>query len=410
MNWLSDRARYLQQIPYLNKVWRIASQIKKKLFVHSPKSQNECLYDLVLEGESPHDAKKALFSYIVHPFEMSEDDPRFLSHINIWRAREMVRVLNQMGYVVDVIDYRDTDFVPHRSYDLFIGHGGINFETIAHQLPGETVKIYFSTGCYWRFHNEQELARFEALRERRDVTLPPDRLIQHSEEGALQAADGVIGMGNDFTKETYKDFSPVIMINDTALEDDHYERTDKDFIAGKNHFLYFAGGGNVHKGLDFLLEAFSELGQHLWICSRTDKEFADVYSNELYERENIHLIGWIQLRSDEFYKVMQACNYAILPSCSEGGAHSIVECMNQGLITIVSRACGLDVADYGFYIEPCTITEIKRLVKQTSHLSGDDYREMSLAARKAAINEFSESAFSNNLQEAIDLIIRSKGE
>ena len=48
--------------------------------------------------------KNALISYIVHPLKINPDDPRFLHHINIWRVNEIVRILNEMGYILDVID------------------------------------------------------------------------------------------------------------------------------------------------------------------------------------------------------------------------------------------------------------------------------------------------------------------
>ncbi len=86
--------------------------------------------------------KRALLSYLVYPFTIPRDDPRFIRHINIWHAIEFVRTLNQMGYRVDAMDYRDQDFSPTRSYDVFIGHAGINFEKIAARLPANTRKIY----------------------------------------------------------------------------------------------------------------------------------------------------------------------------------------------------------------------------------------------------------------------------
>jgi len=268
---------------------------------------------------------------------------------------------------------------------------------------------YFSTGCYWKFHNERELARFAALRRRRGVGLPPDRFIRNSEEGALLAADGVIGIGNDFTRKTYAGFSPIIMLNGTSLSDDYYERHDKDFEKRREHFLYFAGGGPVHKGLDLLLEAFVGLEQHLWICSRIDQLFAVVYSDELHSCSNIHLVGWVQPRSAKFYELMNTCNYVILPSCSEGQAHSVVECMNQGLIPVVSHATGLDVDGYGVILDACTIEEIARVVPMLSSHSAAWCKETSLKARRAATCDFSECVFANSMKKALQRMIAHRG-
>lgn len=388
----------LRQWPLMARIWPLLRRAKAKLVKPHPKP----LYDLVLQqnGLQPLD-KRALLSYITHPFSISRDDPGFLRHINIWRAWELVRILNELGYVVDVVDYRDVSFVPCRSYDLFIGHGGINFEKIAQRLSDSTRKIYLSTGCYWKFWNERELARLAALRERRGLNLAPDRLIKNSEDAALLAADGVIGIGNDFTRRTYASFSPVIMTNNTALCDHYYESHVKDFEKGRQHFLYFAGGGSVHKGLDLLLEAFVGLEQHLWICCTIEEPFVETYSDALHNRSNIHLVGWTQPRSAKFYELMNTCNYVILPSCSEGQPHSVVECMNQGLVPVVTRACGLDVDGYGMLLDPCTIQEIARVVSVLSSYPAARCREMSLRARNAAVTDFSESAFRREMTKAI---------
>lgn len=393
----------------------------------------ERLFDLNFEGGLC--SKRALLSYIVHPFSIPRDDTRFLRHINIWHAQEIVRVLNRMGYCVDVIDYRDTDFVPQRPYDLFVGHGGINFEQIALKLPEETKRIYFSTGAYWEFHNRQEAVRFDALRRRRGVDLPPDRLINHSEENALRLADGVIGIGNLFTRSTYlgqisgvesfvKSAIPLpIMINGTSLHDDRFDWCPKDYAAGRQHFLFFAGGGNVHKGLDLLLEAFDGLAQHLWIGSPIDSVFHQVYEREL-RLPNVHAIGWLQPRSPQFYRLMRTCNFCILPSCSEGQSQSVVECMNQGLIPVVTREAGVDIDDYGVIIEPsATVTgmgnpdqavlltpqDIRVLVCDLSAIEVEKCREMSLRARLVAQRDFSEERFAQNFQQALTRLLEEKG-
>jgi glycosyltransferase involved in cell wall biosynthesis len=317
----------------------------------------------------------------------------------------MVRSLNELGYQVDVVDYQDRGFVPRRAYDLFVGHGGINFERIARRLVPGAVKIYFSSGCYWRFHNEQELQRLDALRVRRGVELPPDRLIRHSEEGALQAADAILGLGNSFTRWTYGDFSHVNMLNSTFLDDDRAEDGPKDHDCGRVHFLFFAGSGNVHKGLDLLLEAFSGLEQHLWICTQIDSPFGEAYRHELKELSNVHLVGWTQLRSPEYYELVDRCSFVILPSCSEGGVHSVVECMGQGLIPMVSRASGLDTDDFGFLLEPCTVEEIAGRVQEVSCFSVEYCRELSCRTREVARARFSEQVFPAEFRKAVQLVV-----
>jgi glycosyltransferase involved in cell wall biosynthesis len=366
------------------------------------------IYDLQLEkNPSANFPMRALVAYLVHPFSISRTEPSFYRHINVWHAQAIVRVLNKLGYVVDVVDYQDNSFNPHRHYDLFIGHGGINFWKISRCLSAQTVKIYFSTGCYWKFHNKAELNRFASLRKRRGLRLPLDRFIYDSEEKAIRTADGIIGLGNKHTRESYEGFSPVIMLPTTTVADEHLMDLGKDFENGRHHFLYYAGLGCVHKGLDLLLEAFSKLDEHLWICCKLEKSFAKAYLDELLNRSNIHTVGWIEPRSPTFYQIMNICNFAVLPSCSEGGAQSVVECMNQGVIPIVTTECGLSIDGYGYILRPCTTERIIEMIKELSSLSPSKCEELSLKTKNAATTTFSEEMFLQGFERALLSILET---
>ena len=279
---------------------------------------------------------------------------------------------------------------------------GINFVHIAKQLNKRSTKIYFSTGAYWKFHNQQESLRFLSLRQRRKSNLPQDRYIKNNEDPALQCADGIIGIGNEFTRQTYDDFPNVQMVNGTFLYDEMFDWCSKDYEVGRNHFLFYSGGGNIHKGLDILLEAFSKTRQHLWICTKINKNFANIYKQELKNLRNIHLIGWVQPRSLDFYKVIQTCNFSILPSCSEGQSHSVIECMGQGLIPLITQETGVSVNDFGISIKACTITGLRQLIQDTASLSPRKCQELSRNAHQIALSKFSEHQFSKYFQEALD--------
>lgn len=381
---------------------RIAMGLRRRL---AAQPERYFALDLLDEPHPPFE-RRALFSYLTHPFSIPPDDPRSLRHINVWHARQIVRALNAMGYLVDVIDYRDLGFIPCKDYDLFIGHGGINFVAIAAQLLAKTRKIYFSTGAYWVFHNQEEKKRFELLRLRRGVDLPADRPIVHPEEEALQLADGILGIGNEFTRQTYASYSNVEMIPGTALYDDFPEWHVKDDTIARSNFLFYASRGNVHKGLDLLIEAFTNLEQqHLWIMAPIEAAFRHLYETELYHRSNIHTLGWVQPRSPTFYRLMSRCSWCILPSCSEGQSQSVVDAMNQGLIPIVSLASGVDVEGFGYWIEPVTIENIRSLVIQAFSLPEDEIARRAKAARQTAQNIYGEARFIPNFQQAFHRLL-----
>ena len=353
------------------------------------------------ELRSSAKAPRALLSYITRPFRITPRDPDNVRFSNIGIARGIVQTLNELGYVVDVAEWEDTAFVPERRYALFVGHGGINFERIARALGPETRRIYFSTGAYWRFHNEQELARVKALNERRDAALPPDRYIHYSEEWANENAEAIVCLGNESLRKTYGRFPSVRHLNNAAFPVRDGNHTRKYFAAARRNFLFFAGGGNVHKGLDLLLEVFSRVDAHLWICQLLMPEFARTYRRELEELANIHYVGWVPVRSPEFRALVERCAYTILPSCSEGCAGSVVECMHHGLIPVVSRESFVETSDYGITLRDCSIETIAQTVEELSQRPTGWLEEMSQQTLRAAESEFSESAFRGNLKVAL---------
>ncbi len=343
---------------------------------------------------------RVLISYITSPFRLAPQDPANVRFSNVGIARTMVRALNDLGYVVDLIDYDDARFVPKQSYDLFIGHAGNNFERIARRLPTGATTIYFATGSYWSTNNGRELERLGDLQRRRGVWLPPERLVTHSEEWANKHADGIICLGNTANKETFVAFPVVYALNNAAYFDAHYDMQSKDFEAGRRNVLYFAGPGNVHKGLDLLLEAFDGLDAHLYICQHVRPDFAAIYRREL-RLPNVHLIGHIAMRSPRFYDLANRCNVVISPSCSEASQGAIIECMHQGLIPIMSKESTIDAGDYGITLQECTVGEIASVVKDVTGRPTAWHKIMSHRTRQATITDFSEEAFYRNMKRAI---------
>jgi len=348
--------------------------------------------------------RHALLSFITSPFRLSFTDPQNLQFSLSGAARSIVQVLNDLGFVVDVVEWLDTKFKATKKYDLFIGHGGRNFKYISNQLHEDILKIYFSTGLYWKEHNRLELKRFDDLKKRKGVSLPYDRWIEDSEEYANQIADGIICLGNENVKASYSKFPLVINLNNGGYYDARYESIRKDFSAGRKHFLFFSGGGNVHKGLDLLLEAFTQLDANLYICQGIRKDFYDVYRYELEDVSNIHLIGPIDLKNKIFYELVDRCNFVIHPSCSEGQPGSVIDMMHQGLIPIVSHETHIDTNDFGITLNDCSIEEIKRTVSEVSSYSPVLCEKMSKKTRWVAKTEYSEDAFSENIKNAIKFI------
>jgi glycosyltransferase involved in cell wall biosynthesis len=352
---------------------------------------------------SPHppvsSPRRALVSYITWPLLYPERAKGSFSNPGI--ARTMVEVLNELGYIVDLIDYDDTSFAPSRPYDLFIGHGGVNFEPIARsdELRSAAV-IYFSTGTYWKVGNESEQTRLDALQRRRNVSLPPERRIEHSEEWANRRADAIVCLGGREVRRTYQDFPAVFNLDNAAYTDPNFDLSTKNFELGRRAFLFFAGPGNVHKGLDLLLESFSGIEEELYICQEIGKEFRRVYRREL-ALPNVHEEGFVSVGSPRFRELISKCNSVIFPSSGEGSPGSVIECMHRGLIPIVSKESNLEIDQVGFILQNSSVAEIRTAVKHVANESPDWHESACRAVQAHAQKFFTEEVFHTNLKEAI---------
>lgn len=349
--------------------------------------------------------KNALLSYIVQPFRLPPDHPDNLRFSNVGLAKTIYEALGDLGYETDVIEYTDTDFASGKAYDLVVYHGGVNFDHLAGTVAPDAVKAYFSTGSYWKTHNENEVARFEDLRRRRGVDLPLDRYIDTSEEEANRRADGIICLGNAAAKDTYAGFPLVVNLNNAAYADDYCDRVQKDFGRGRRGFLFFGAVGSVHKGLDLLIETFLDLDCELYVCGSLEPHFLELYREELSRAGNIHLIGWVTLRSRAFYDLMNRCNYVIFPSASEGQPGSVVECMHRGLVPIVSEESHIDTGDFGVTLSQSTVDEITSVVKEAAARPTDWCAQMAQRTCEAARRDHSVDGFRRQFMSAIEAIV-----
>lgn len=357
--------------------------------------------------QSQNDVKRALLSYVVSPLLPPPNKRDRVNFSNAGIAQNIPRVLNELGYTVDIVNYNNVSFVPRKHYDLFIGHAGYNFEKIAKKLDPKIPKIYFSTGIYWKVYNYREQERLRALFQRRGVNLPPDRFITESEEYANEHADGIICLGNDSARETYKRFPKVLNLNNAVFPDE-YDIKFKDYEYGRTQFLFFNGPGNVHKGLDLLLDAFSALDQHLYVCQAIEPKFAVAYKKELNECSNIHVVGYLKKKTKEFCALMNKCNFVISLTCAEGQPGSIIECMAHGLIPILSKEANIEVKNFGVMFKENTVEEIIKVVNDVSHKPTKWYEERSRLVHNEISENYSEEKFILNMKNAIQTIFKRK--
>lgn len=350
--------------------------------------------------------KRALLDYLPQPVLDKLNGAQINRFSNSGIAVSWARVLNELGYVVDVVDWQDKKFRPETGYDLVVFHGGKNFTNIYPKRIGDPAVIYFSSGSYWKFNNQAEDARIKDFERRHKTKAARDRYIFDSEEAVNRAADGIIVLGDSSMKDTYPKRFKVLTINNASFPDDHFDSITKDYSKVRKCFLFFAGSGNIHKGLDLLIDAFKDLDEHLYIVTVPDKDVLKVFKKEL-KLPNIHLVGQVNMRDPKFYEVMDKCAFVILPSCSEGMAGSVVEAMNQGLIPIVSKETRLDARKYGLVLKDNQIETIKKAVSQMSTLEMEKVEKMAKRARGVAQKNHSPEKFRRDLRKQIREILNT---
>jgi len=355
-------------------------------------------YDGFCKGKP---TRRALLSYLALPLLPPPALRDRVKFSNRGIAQEIPRVLNELGYSVDIVNYDNRSWLPDQPYDLFIGHGGINFEQISRRLPERTVRIYFATGIYWREWNAHNERRAAGLFSRRGVTLASYRAIENDEEYALDKSDGIICLGNRRAVETYSRFPRVTGINNAIFPVTWEGWRGKNFGEGREHFLFFSGRGNVHKGLDLLLEAFAGTDLHLHVCQHLEPDFADAYKRELTEYSNIHVYGFIPMRSSKFYALAKRCDWVVSPTCAEGQPGAVLECMAHGLIPILSDEANIDVGKWGIPLSDCRIDTLRSTVLYASVMGTDSIRQMTAEMVDVTRNQYSAVNFSMNMRKAI---------
>jgi hypothetical protein len=79
--------------------------------------------------------------------------------------------------------------------------------------------------------------------------------------------------------------------------------------------------------------------------------------------------------------------------------------MNQGLIPLVTEAAGLDIDDCCILIDPCTSEQIQRVAHEVHGWGAEKCRQISLQARQAALQKYSEERFHDRLKQALETLL-----
>lgn len=342
--------------------------------------------------------RRCLLCYVVAPFlHGGEPNP---AHQNQWQAREMARQLDRLGFCVDVINYDNLTPRLRHQYDLVIDiHPGNDRPYLPFLKPGGK-KIAYITGSNPVVANQAEQARLDDLFARRGVRLVPRRQADPFPADVLERFDAFFLIGNSHTLATYDMFQlpPVYLLPNTAVAGINPGGSGRS----AQNFLFLASGGQVHKGLDLLLELFPRHPQlQLFVCSsfKSERDFCTLYHRELFATPNIHPEGFLDITGSRFQELAGRCAWMLLPSCAEGMSGSVTAAMSAGMVSIASTACGF-ADDEVMLLPDCNVETIEKTVLALASISAERLTVESKKALQLAEERYAAACFSQRIGQA----------
>ena len=327
---------------------------------------------------------------------------------NEWECRQMVQTFLDMGYTVDVISWKNTQFIPQKEYSVFVDVRH-NMERLSPLLDKACVKIQHIDTAHMLFHQAGEASALLALQQRRGMTLRggrtemPNLGIEHAHAATI--------LGNRFTIETFRYANKPLYPLPVTPAFLYPSPGEKDFARCAKRFLWLGTAGLVFKGLDVVLEAFAHMPDyHLTICGpiRHEPHFEKAYYKELYQTPNIHTVGWVNVGSPEFAALASECCGVVSASCSEGQSGSVVTGLHLGLIPIISYECGVDVDGFGLILRERSIRAVQEAVWSVSQLSASQLQLWALRAWRQAQTYYTRQLFALKYRKSVETILASQ--
>lgn len=348
--------------------------------------------------------KLALVSYLAEPTLLEADDEQLLGHSNKWESREITRLLLELGYCVDVVEWTDDDFAPQEEYALLFDIY-TNLGRLAQRLP-KALKLLHLTGAYAPFNNQSEQRRAREFQERNGVTYPLQRQVGDVEgyHRSLEMAHHCSLIGNEITLSTFPEaYQSKIKLVTVSASWIGWSKKPREFVPPEREYLWFFGGGAVHKGLDLALDAFlnqEKLKLNVVGNIGTEKEFLRFYQPQIKDSSSVQFHGFLDPSQKSFREVARRCFAFIAPSCSESISTAAATCLQIGLYPLVSRETGITLPEAAvIYLEELTPEAVLRAAERAYDLPESELRKAIGASQHMARTKYSREAFTLSMRE-----------
>ena len=333
-----------------------------------------------------------------------------ISHPSFYKTMVMAQTFLDLGYDVDAIHCENQRFIPWKPYDVVVDVR-FNLQRLKPYLPETCIKIFHCDTAQAVFQNVAEMNRMLAFQQRKGITVPANRL--ETPHLGIDHAQYLTTCGNDFTINTYAYSGKPIFRLPSITQTTWPWFENKDFEACRHRFLWYGSRGMIHKGLDLVLEAFTQLPDcHLTVVGPVlnEPEFATAYHNELFHTPNIRCVGWLDNSSDQFRNILEQSIAHVFCSCSEAGAAAVIETMAAGVIPVVTYEASVDVEDYGVLIKDVSIETIIQGIRSIAGMSGDELRRRSRNAWETATAKHRPEQFERAYRTTIETILARHGK
>lgn len=344
--------------------------------------------------------KKILISYMDYgrtAYSMRHS----ITHTNLQEMFQMIKVLIDMDFCIDVCDCNNPDAVlemPFDYYDYILGFGDM-FRLARERNSKAYAILYMTENPYW-VSKAGEQQRIDYFYERTGRKIAFTRTGKFYHEGDELLADAVICVG----EKKYFHNKIVKRVYPTAIKNSGY--VNNTCIKRKNtNFIVLGVKGFVHKGNDLLIEVFNKHPDwKLYMCGKEIQQECKKYGLKL--PQNVVNCGFVDIESIQFLELAQICTFVLLPSCSEGMSTGLLTGMRHGLIPVTTMGTGMDeFSEYCQYFEGYRLEQIEQKLLSLIDMDSNETQKLSDAVYKYANHTFGVDNYAKNLKAALEDIL-----
>ena len=328
---------------------------------------------------------RVFFSY-VNDFLSKNDLSRTHGTRDVESAA-IVSALVRCGCRVDVARY-DCERGIRTDYDYVIGQG-IAFRN-ASALNPKAKRILYLTENPPALSFEKEKERIAYFEERHHIKTDLSRSGRFFKEEDFERLEACIFIGNPSDADKINGIK-TYTIRPTGIINPLFNSYMRNFDEAKKRFMWIGSSGAIHKGLDILLDVFSnhpELELYVLGLNESDRRLLSGMMGN-----NVTNCGYIRIVGEEFAELVSKCGFVVLPSCSERLATSVITGMNHGLIPLVTHETSIE-APVGEVFKTFKVADVEETLvrwsnKETAFLKEESEKTLNFARDTYNIPKYS---------------------